>query len=183
MNPFEGRRVLPAVRSLKDFEELMQEPHPVVVLLETNLTALPSLMRMANKAGKHLILHADLIQGLKHDEAGTQFLCQMIRPYGIISTHASVIATAKKQGVIAIQRVFLIDSHSLRTSYCVLQQAKPDFLEVLPGVVPQLIAEIREQTGLPVLAGGFVRTKEDVERAVAAGATAVTTSVKALWQM
>ncbi|WP_206880748.1 glycerol-3-phosphate responsive antiterminator [Alicyclobacillus mali (ex Roth et al. 2021)] len=183
MSAFEGRRVLPAVRSPKDFEELIQGPHPVVVLLETNLTALPSLMRMANKAGKHLILHADLIQGLKHDEAGTQFLCQMIRPYGIISTHASVIATAKKQGVIAIQRVFLIDSHSLRTSYRVLQQAKPDFLEVLPGVVPQLIAEIREQTGLPVLAGGFVRTKEDVERAVAAGATAVTTSVKDLWQM
>ncbi|AEJ42045.1 glycerol-3-phosphate responsive antiterminator [Alicyclobacillus acidocaldarius] len=183
MNPFEGRRVLPAVRSPKDFEELMQGPHPVVVLLETNLTALPSLMRLANKAGKRLILHADLIQGLKHDEAGTQFLCQMIRPYGIISTHASVIATAKKQGVIAIQRVFLIDSHSLRTSYRVLQQAKPDYLEVLPGVVPQLIAEIREQTGLPVLAGGFVRTKEDVERAVAAGATAVTTSVKELWQM
>ena len=138
---------------------------------------------MANKHGKKVIFHADLIQGLKHDEAGTQFLCQMIRPFGIISTHASVIATAKKQGVIAIQRVFLIDSHSLRTSYRVLEQAKPDYLEVLPGILPHLIAEIRDHTGLPILAGGFVRTRADVEQAVAAGATAVTTSVKELWSL
>ena len=32
MNHFEGRHVLPAVRSLKDFEELMEGSHPVVVL-------------------------------------------------------------------------------------------------------------------------------------------------------
>ncbi|GLV14017.1 glycerol uptake operon antiterminator regulatory protein [Alicyclobacillus hesperidum] len=179
---FDGQTVLPAVRSIKDYESLMAGNSAYVVLLESNLSALPSLVRMANKHQKKVILHADLIQGLKHDEAATQFLCQMIRPFGVISTHASVIATAKRQGVLAVQRVFLIDSHSLRTSYRILEQANPDYLEVLPGLLPHLIAEIREKTKIPILAGGFIRTTAEVEAALDAGATAVTSSVKELWE-
>ncbi len=166
---------------MKDFEELMTRDLAYIILLETHLAQLPSLVRIAKKNEKKLILHADLIQGLKHDEAATQFLCQMVQPAGIISTHATVIATAKKNRVLAIQRVFLIDSHSLQTSYRVLQHSKPDYLEVLPGVLPNIIQEVRSSTDIPVLAGGFIRTREEVDAVVAVGATAITTSRKELW--
>ncbi|GMA61248.1 hypothetical protein GCM10025859_16880 [Alicyclobacillus fastidiosus] len=130
---------------------------------------------------KKLLLHADLIQGLKHDEAAAQFLCQMVRPAGLISTHSTVIATAKKNRVLGIQRVFLIDSHSLETSYRVLASSKPDYIEVLPGVLPDVIREVKHGTKLPILAGGFIRTPEEIRSILESGATAVTTSHRDLW--
>ncbi len=36
-------------------------------------------------------------------------------------------------------------------------------------------------TGIPIFAGGFIRTVQDVENALQAGATAVTTSDTELW--
>lgn len=45
-----------------------------------------------------------------------------------------------------------------------------------------MIKEVSERTGIPILAGGLIRTPEDVEAALAAGATAVTTSNKQLFE-
>lgn len=176
-----GEHVIPAVRNMKDFEVLMTSHHPTVILLEAHLSNLPGIVRLARRHEKKIVLHADLIQGLKHDEAATQFLCQMIRPDGLISTHASVISTAKRNSVMAIQRVFLIDSHSLKTSFRILTHSQPDFLEVLPGVLPNIITEIRSRTSTPILAGGFIRSTADIDAAIDAGATAVTTSRQELW--
>ncbi|TAI19358.1 glycerol uptake operon antiterminator GlpP, partial [Bacillus velezensis] len=44
------------------------------------------------------------------------------------------------------------------------------------------IQEIKEKTGIPIFAGGFIRTEEDVEQALKAGAVAVTTSNTKLWK-
>ena len=63
-----------------------------------------------------------------------------------------------------------------------LDKTKPDYIEVLPGAMTDIIAEVKERTGVPILAGGFIRTVEDVERALNAGATAITTSKRELWK-
>ncbi len=63
-----------------------------------------------------------------------------------------------------------------------LDKTKPDYIEVLPGALTDVIAEVKERTGVPILAGGFIRTVEDVERALNAGATAITTSKRELWK-
>ncbi|WAH39966.1 glycerol-3-phosphate responsive antiterminator [Alicyclobacillus fastidiosus] len=178
---FQDQPIIPAVRHMKDFEEVMTRDFRYVVLLESHLAQLPSLVRLAKQHEKKLLLHADLIQGLKHDEAAAQFLCQMVRPAGLISTHSTVIATAKKNRVLGIQRVFLIDSHSLETSYRVLASSKPDYIEVLPGVLPDVIREVKHGTKLPILAGGFIRTPEEIRSILESGATAVTTSHRDLW--
>lgn len=152
-----------------------------LVLLESHLAQLPGLMKLARENQKKVIVHADLVQGLKHDEAATQFLCQVLRPAGVISTHSTVLSTAKRSGTLAIQRVFLIDSHSLDTSLRVLGHAKPDYIEVLPGVLPNVIQEVARRTTVPILAGGFIRTRKDIQTTLEAGATAVTTSHRDLW--
>lgn len=59
--------------------------------------------------------------------------------------------------------------------------AEPDYIEMLPGVIPELISEVRERTGIPIINGGLIRTKKHIENALAAGAIAVTTSDKTLW--
>lgn len=175
------QQIIPAVRQLKDFEQALRSDFTYIVLLEGHLARLPSLIRSADQAGKKVLIHADLVQGLKHDEPAAQFLCQMIQPAGLISTHTSVITTAKTNGLISIQRVFLLDSHSLQTSFRILSNSQPDFVEVLPGVMPEVIAELKAGTSVPILAGGFIRTPKDIELTLAAGAAAVTTSHRELW--
>jgi glycerol uptake operon antiterminator len=46
-----------------------------------------------------------------------------------------VILKAKQKGVIAIHRMFLIDSHALERSYRLVEKTKPDYIEVLPGTM------------------------------------------------
>ncbi len=178
---FLSQKVIPAARSLKDFEQLMAAETEYVVMLQVHLSQAKYVTSLAKKSGVKVLLHADLIQGLRSDEHGAQFLCQEVRPEGLISTHAQVVATAKKRGLLAVQRIFLLDSQSLETSYRVVQSVKPDWIEVLPGVLTDVIREVADKTQIPVLAGGFIRTTEDVDGAIRAGAMAVTSSDKALW--
>jgi glycerol uptake operon antiterminator len=173
--------IIPAARNMKDFEHLLESKYEYVILLDVHIAQLPHLSRQAKAHDKKLLLHADLIQGLKHDEAAAQFLCQVVKPAGLISTHSNVISTAKKHGLLSIQRIFLLDSHSLTTSYRVMSSSNPDFIEVLPGMMPQLIREICDRTKRPVLAGGFIRTMEDVRIILDMGAAAITTSSRDIW--
>jgi glycerol uptake operon antiterminator len=93
-----------------------------------------------------------------------------------------VIVKAKQKGVYAIQRVFLLDSTALEKSYTIIQKVQPDYIELLPGIIPSFIQEVHQKTGIPVLAGGLIRTEQDVAEALKAGATAVTTSKRELWK-
>ncbi|MEK3789765.1 MULTISPECIES: glycerol-3-phosphate responsive antiterminator [Paenibacillus] len=180
--PFYGQHIVPAAKNVKQFESLLESNYEVAVFLDTHIGQLRMLHDLARQGKKKMLLHADLIQGLKNDEYAAQYLCQEIRPFGLISTRSSVIMTAKKRGILAIQRVFMLDTMALEKSYTLLKKTQPDYIEVLPGIMPHMIAEVRERTGIPILAGGLIRSTEDVERALEAGADAVTTSNKELIQ-
>lgn len=179
---FQNQKILPAAAKIKDFEKLMISNYEYIILLDSHISQLQSLIQLANRHGKKVLLHVDLIQGLRSDEYAAEFLCQTIKPAGLISTRTSVVAVAKKKSLIAIQRIFLLDQHALNTSYRLLQTFKPDYIEVLPGVIPHIIQEVAEKTQVPVLAGGLIRTKEEVRQALDAGAVAVTTSSEKIWK-
>lgn len=179
---FNGQKILPAARNLKEIEEMIDSDYMYIVLLNSHIGQLKSLVQLAKSKGKKLLLHADLVQGLRNDEYAAQFLCQDIKPAGLISTRKNVILTAKKNKLISIQRLFLLDSIALESSYKLLETTKPDFIEVLPGVMPHIIKEVFEKTGIPIVAGGLIRDRHEVEDALKAGASAVTTSRKELWR-
>lgn len=180
---FDGQRILPAIRRIKDLEKLLDSSYTYLVLLDVHIAQLKHIVQFAKGAGKKLLLHLDLIQGMQSDGYAAEYICQEFQPYGILSTKTNVIAKAKQKKVIAVQRVFLLDSGSLEKSYALIEKNRPDFIEVLPGALTPLIREIREKTGIPILAGGFIRTPEDVERTLEAGAVAVTTSTPELWNL
>lgn len=176
-----GQPIIPAVRKMKDLEKLMRSDYSTIILLDTHISQIQSVVNLARSHHKKVLLHADLIEGLKNDEHAAEYLCQVVRPAGIISTRANVIMKTKQNGLIAIQRLFLLDTNALEKSYALLERTKPDYIEVLPGIMPPIISEVYERTGIPIFAGGLIRTIADVEQAISAGASAVTTSKPELW--
>ncbi|MDO7906386.1 glycerol-3-phosphate responsive antiterminator [Paenibacillus sp. JX-17] len=182
MKHFGGQRILPAAKNMKQFERLLDSTYTYGIFLDTHVAQLRSIYELARGRNKQMFLHADLVQGLKNDEYAAEYLCQEIRPYGLISTRAGVIQRARQKGIIAIQRMFLLDTIAMEKSYALIEKTRPDYIEVLPGVIPHMIEEVYARTGIPVLAGGLIRTSADVEAALNAGAAAVTTSNKELFR-
>lgn len=176
------QKILPASTTMKDFEKFLKSSYEIGVVLESHIGQIKYLIQMAKAEKKKLFLHVDLINGLKNDEFGTQYLCQEYKPYGLISTKSGVIHQAKKNGVIAVQRIFMIDSHALERSYKIVEKAKPDYIEVLPGALPEMIPEVAERVKVPIFAGGLIRTVEEAKNALAAGAVSITTSNKEIWE-
>jgi glycerol uptake operon antiterminator len=173
--------VLPAVRQIKDFEELLKSDHHIIILLETRIAQLPNLVRYAKKYGKQIIVHLDLINGLKVDQYGMELLVHHMKVDGVISTRGNIISMAKKNGLVAIQRMFAIDSSAIRKNIELVDKTRPDYIEVLPGIIPSVIKEIADQTETPVIAGGLIRSTDDIKLALENGAVAATTSKRALW--
>lgn len=179
----ELKGILPAIRNMKEFERLLKSDHEYIIFLETRISQVKNLVKTAKSYNKKVLLHVDLIQGLKADEYGVEYLVREIKPDGLISTRGSVIALAKKHRLLAVQRLFILDSQALTHHLKISQNVRPDYIEILPGLIPSIIKEIQEATGVPVIAGGLIRTREDIENAYKGGAQAVTTSKTELWNL
>lgn len=177
------QKILPACSNMKEFERFLDSPYEIGVFLELHIAQLGNVNALARKHGKKMIYHVDMIRGLRSDDYSTEYICQEFKPYGLISTNSNVILRAKQKGVLAIQRMFLLDTHALEKSYRLMEKTQPDYIEVLPGAMPWMIKEVRERLNTPVFAGGLIRTMEEVQNALDAGAVAITTSERALWQI
>ncbi|WP_066395391.1 glycerol-3-phosphate responsive antiterminator [Neobacillus mesonae] len=177
------QKILPVSTNMKEFERFLKSPYEIGVFLDMHIAQLKNINQMSRQYGKKMVYHVDLIHGIKNDEFATEYICQEFKPFGLISTKASVIQKAKQKGVIAVQRIFLIDSHALEKSYKLLEKTEPDYIEVLPGAIPWMITEVKERVNIPILAGGLIRTEEDVRNALQAGAAAITTSKRELWDI
>lgn len=175
--------VLPAIRKLKDFEKALETDSEFIVFLETRIGQLKSLVAHAKQENKKALVHVDLIQGLKSDDYGMEYLIHEVKPDGILSTRGNVISLAKKHHLLAIQRMFLLDRLALENNLKLIERFQPDCVEVLPGLMPSVIETIYEQTNLPIIAGGLISSETDVKAALDAGAVAVSTSRTNLWEL
>ena len=75
-----------------------------------------------------------------------------------------------------------MDSHSVDTAVDSIKIAKPDIVEIMPGVVDKKIREFADRVDTPILAGGLIEFEEEVDRALDAGAKAVSTANQKLWE-
>ena len=128
------------------------------------------------------IVHADLISGLAAKEISVDFLRRSTQADGVISTRANMIQRAKELNMIAILRVFLIDSMALDSALSA-KNLKPDAIDILPGLMPSMLRKVRQLTGLPILTGGLITEKKEVMQALEAGALAISSTAPAVWQM
>ena len=166
--------IIAAVRDDEGLAQCLRTDIQTVFVLYGDICNISEIVRQIKDAGKIAIVHADLISGLAAKEISVDFLRR--------STQADMIQRAKELNMIAILRVFLIDSMALDSALSA-KNLKPDAIDILPGLMPSMLRKVRQLTGLPILTGGLITEKKEVMQALEAGALAISSTAPAVWQM
>jgi len=172
--------VVAAVRG-EAFNEAIASPTEVIFLLDGSVFTVEEFIKKAHSANKLIFIHIDLIKGIGKDKCGVEFLAKL-GVDGIISTRASLIKNAKEIGIASVQRYFAVDSQGVETAREMITAVKPDFIEIMPGVIDKVTQKF-VSFSIPIIAGGLIETKHEVTSALSHGAVAVSTGKKELWSI
>ena len=175
------------IGAVKDWDGLkeccgVEEIHVVFVLFG-DICNIGEIVNLIKEAGKLAVVHVDLIAGLASKEIAVDFIRQYTGADGIISTKPGMIRRAKELNMHTVMRFWMLDSLSFETAEKQLIQARPDFVEILPGLMPKIIGRMMQTVRVPVIAGGLITDKDDVMTALGAGAIAVSTTNPHVWRM
>lgn len=175
--------VIAAVKDDAGLEAALNSDVSVLFLLYGDILTIGEMVERIRAAGKKVFIHLDLIEGLAAREISADFIARNTTADGVISTKAALTKRARELGLVAIQRVFLLDSMALKNVDRHFSQESADLVEVLPGLMPKIIRRLCQTTGKPIIAGGLISDKEDVTGALSAGAVAVSSTNPAVWDM
>ena len=181
----------PVIAAVKDDaglrNALTNENIRVVFVLYGDICNISSIVRRIHEAGRFAVVHVDLIAGLAGKEVAVDFIRNTTEADGIISTRQSFIRRAKELGLAAILRVFLLDSIALE-SLDKIPANLPDCLDLLPGAMPKILRRVCAKAKVKGIEDfgygkGYTYLKEEFSRLLEAGATAISTTNQAVWDM
>lgn len=163
------------------WQAALESPVEIIFYLDASLMTIRDMVSQAHAADKALFVHMDLAAGIGRDKTAVEYLAYC-GVDGILSTRPQIIRRAKELGMVAIQRFFIVDSQGVTSIREMLRSTAPDMIEIMPGVITKIIKSFQREK-IPVIAGGLLETKAEVTAALAAGASAVSTSRKELWYL
>lgn len=175
--------VIAALRNDADLEKSIQSGAGIVFVLYGDILSIKDICSRLKKSGKLVFIHLDMIEGLRGDQAAVRFIKESVKTDGIISTRASNIKYANQLDLHTIQRMFAIDSLSLKTGIKSIHETNPTAVEVMPGVASKIISVLEKEIRVPIIAGGLITDKKDVMDSLSAGAVAVSTTDSELWNL
>ena len=145
----------PIIAAVKDDEGLsrcLTSDSRIIFILYGDIVTISDIVETVKSAGKLAIVHLDLINGLSSKEVAVDFLQKYTNADGIITTKPTLI-----------------------------KSSRPDLIEILPALMPKVIAKVCQSTSTPVIAGGLVSEKEDILALLDAGATSISSTNEKIW--
>ncbi len=176
----------PIIAAIKDYDGLkrcLESESKIIFVLFGDILTITDIVRTIKESGRIAIIHIDLIGGLSSKEIAIDFIKNNTKADGIISTRQALIKHAKELGLFTVFRFFVIDSMAFEHIKKQSETVKPDFIEILPGVMPKVIKRISSMANVPVIAGGLISDKEDVISALSAGAVSISSTNPEVWFM
>ena len=174
-------RIIASITQEKHLDIALKSPIQRINLVAGSINTLPSVMERVRRAGKVIYLHVEMIQGIGRDAASIQYLASTFKPDGIITTKSTIVNNARQVGLKTIQRVFAVDSTAVDTAIRMIKTCKPDEIELMPGLMPRVIEEVKEQLSQPLIAGGLIRHRKEIDIALESGADFVSMGNTKLW--
>ncbi|CAD2074025.1 glycerol-3-phosphate responsive antiterminator [Jeotgalicoccus meleagridis] len=178
------KNLIASVLNFKQLEQAIEfkENLKCVFILFGNISNLKDIVQLLNDANIPSYVHIEYISGLKVDDYAFKFLKNNIKVKGIITTKSGHIKRAHKENLEVVQRSFIVDTRMLKLTLRGLDSNKPDYLEIMPALVSNLIPEMKKHTGIPIITGGLVNDEYVYEKAIENGADAVSTSNIKMWK-
>lgn len=175
-------RLIASVKEAKHLERAAEANVSAAVLSIGNIGVIKGYVDFFKSREIPVFLHLERIGGISYDREGIAFLAHYVKPDGIVTTRNTLVKLAKKQGLLTIQRLFLVDSDSLKSGLQSVQDTQPDAVELMPALLPAYIEEYRSVLDTPIIAGGLLRKREQMEEVLQHGATAVSVGSPSLWK-
>lgn len=173
--------VIAAVTNFESLEKALTCDSHIIFILFGDICNIPDIVEKVKDAQKLAVVHIDLITGLASKEIAVDFIHQCTKADGIISSKPALIKYASRLSLLTILRFFVMDYHALSNIERQLQNVKPDVVEILPVLVPKIFTQICRMVSIPVITGGLISDKEDLDSILAAGASCVSSTSEDIW--
>lgn len=154
----------------------------VCIIANIDLIKLQPVITLLAKADKYVIVNIDSCNGLSQDKGGIDYIAET-GAMGLLSTRLQTVQRAKKSGLVTMQKIFVTDRSTWLRSLHALEQSEPDYVQLMPAPMLAMLPQADRQRLPPIVASGFVSNKAQIRAALASGATAVSSSDSALWNL
>ena len=64
---------------------------------------------------------------------------------------------------------------------CSPKQSKADMIEIMPALAYKSITKIKNSIQIPIIAGGLIESRDEIYKALGAGASMISTGKQELW--
>lgn len=173
--------VIPEIKNEEWLNNIEQSESEIAYILYGDICTIAEIVEKVKTSGKRAIVHVDLIVGLSAKEISVDFIKKYTEADGIISMKPSMIKRAKELGMFTIQRFYMMDGFTYANIEKHVKTCNPDVVEFLPAGLYKVMKYLVEKIEQPVVASGLTQDKEDIIGALKAGAVAVATTNKSLW--
>ena len=178
----ERTKIIPSIVREEQISLAIASPCGRVNLMSGGVTHLGAYIDRLHRHGKAVYVHVEMIEGLGRDEEAVKFVLEDLHADGVIATKNLLIVKANELQRPSIQRIFAIDTAAVRTSFKTIQKNDPAEIELMPGLMPQMIGLVRKRFPRKTLiTGGLIHTWGQAEAALHSGADYISTGAQELW--
>ncbi|KON90035.1 hypothetical protein AF332_26640 [Sporosarcina globispora] len=175
--------IIAAVRDVSLIKKAVLSPVETIFLMTGDIFSIEHCVEESRKYHKSIFLHVDLIKGIANDREGIKYLSQKVKPNGIVSTKNQLIQAAKKEGLLAIQHLFMLDTQAYENGIRNVSNVQPDAIEIMPGLMPRIIQELYEKIDCPIITAGLIKHPNEIRKVIEAGAQGVAIGEPELWYL
>lgn len=168
--------LISGVYNMDNIEAILNSACKNIFLLAGNIFNLKDISNKIKDADKNLYINVDSIDGFSKDTWGLEYMIKNIGLDGVISSKSSIIKMSMDMGVFTIQRTIIYNTRTLITTLNSLKSIRPHAIELLPGLLSDIIKRINQETKLPVIASGLINRDMEVDLCLDSGAIGVCTS-------
>lgn len=179
----ERNPVIPAVKDEETLLSALKSNNEIIFIIMSNIMNIENICKKLKEKNKIVYIHVDMIEGLNSNNYGVDYIINIVKPDGIITTKSNVVAHALKNGIKVIQRFFILDSLSYQKALANIKENKIVAAEIMPGLMPKILKKLSLETNKPLITGGLINEKEDIINALNAGALSVSTTDMKLWDI
>lgn len=173
--------IIAGLKGVNDAHLTREAGIKVCFYLTGHIFELRELAKLCKEQKQMLFAHVDLIGGIAKDIHGMQVLASEVGIDGVLTTKGYLVTAAQNAGLLGIQRLFMLDSEALKTGLRMIHSSQPDAVELLPAMILPSVRERLPSRLPPMIAGGLVETRDELETVLKPPVLAVSTSQVELW--